>query len=72
MLKFKNNRFELLRVLREFVNREMSNAKVNVDLEQDVAEFLTEVTDRRRTRRLKLIRRELDEWISAWAAEKRK
>jgi len=62
-MKFKTDRLELLKELRALILQEMNNSKVNVDLEYDVAEFLTEVKDKRRLRRLKLVRRELDKWI---------
>jgi hypothetical protein len=63
MIKFRNNKLELLKELQKIVSQEMSNAKMNVEFEQDVAEFLTEVVDKKRFRRLKMIRRELDSWI---------
>jgi len=62
-MKFQRDRLELLKTLREFVLEEMNNAKVNVDLEYDVSEVLTEITDRKRARRLGLVRRELEKWI---------
>lgn len=63
MLKFKDNKLELLRELRRMLSDDINNVAVNVDLEEEVADFLTEVTDKRRARRLKLVRKELDKWI---------
>lgn len=72
MMKFKTDKVELLKVLRDLVCEEMSNAKMNVELESEVAEFLTEMTDKRRSRRLKLVRGALDKWINEMVAEKKK
>lgn len=63
MLKFKDNKLELLRELRRMLTEDINNVDVNVDLQEDVADFLADVTDKRRHRRLKLVRKELDKWI---------
>lgn len=72
MMKFKTDKVELLKELRKLISEELDNTKLNVNLESEVAEFLTEVTDRRRSRRLKMVRRALDEWIDEIVVEKRK
>jgi hypothetical protein len=72
MMKFKTDKVELLKELRKLVSEELGNAKMNVYLESEVAEFLTEVTDRRRSHRLKLVGRALDNWIDEMVAEKKK
>lgn len=61
MFKFKKDRVLLLKALRDLVNESMD---VNPLLEEDVSEFLTELTNKRNARRLKIIRRELDKWIT--------
>ena len=63
MLKFKKDRVLLLRALRELVTENMDNADINSYLEEEVAEFIIEIKDKRRFRRLKLIRKELDKFI---------
>jgi len=63
MMKFKNNKLELFKELRKLVTENLNNANVNVDLEYEVAELLTEITDKRKLRRLKLVRKELDKLI---------
>jgi hypothetical protein len=63
MLNFKKNKVLLLRVLRDLVTEHMDNASINSYLEQEVAEFLIEIKDKRRIRKLKQIRKELDKFI---------
>ena len=64
MLKFKNNKMLLLKALREIVTENMDHRLLETSIEQDVAEFLTEIKDKKRYRRLKSIRKELDRWIN--------
>lgn len=71
MMKFKKDKVELLKELRKLVTDNLDNAGVKVDLEYEVAELLTEVTDKRRFRRLKMVRRELDKWIDELASEQK-
>jgi len=49
--------------LRELVNEEIRNSAADFSFEQDVSEFITEITDKKRARRLKNIRKEVDSWI---------
>lgn len=63
IMKFKNDKLELLKELRRLVTQQLDNANVKVDLEYEVAGLLTEVKDRTRYRRLHLVRRELDKWL---------
>jgi len=71
MLNFKKDRVTLLKALRDLVEEGICNFDVNVDLEEEVAEFLSEVKDRRRVRKLKVIRRELDTFIEEVSYQKR-
>ena len=61
MMKFKKSKIDLLKELRVLVTENMAAADLNP--EEDVSEFMEEITDKRRARRLKLIRRELDNLI---------
>lgn len=54
----------LLKALREIVTENMDHRLLETSIEQDVAEFLTEIKDKKRYRRLKSIRKELDRWIN--------
>jgi hypothetical protein len=64
MLKFKNNRLVLLKTLRELVSDAIENADINPVFEEDVSKLILDITDKRRVRRLKLIRKELDVFIN--------
>lgn len=64
MFKYKEDRVLLLRALRDLVTENMDASSMNPFAEQDVAEYLTEVTDKRRARKLKYLRRELDQYIA--------
>ena len=63
MLKFKKDRLLLLKALRELVSEDMENSEINPHLDQEVSEFMIEITDKRRYKRLKSIRKELDKYI---------
>ena len=63
MQKYKQSRVELLKVLCKIVNEEMDYASINKDIEEDVSNFLTDITDKRRIRYLKSVRKELEKWI---------
>lgn len=63
MINFKKDRVLLLKALQELVSECIENSSINPDFERDVAEFLIEITDKRRSRRLKKIRKELDNFI---------
>jgi hypothetical protein len=71
MHKFKKDRLVLLQTLRDLVKEEISNSSINDVLEYEVAEFIAEVKDRRRTRRLKQILKEVDKWIDDVDAERK-
>jgi hypothetical protein len=64
MNKFRQDRLVLLKALFGLVNEALDNSDINPYIEQDVAEFLTEIKDKRHKRNLKIIRRELDRWIN--------
>jgi len=64
MKNFKKDRVSLLKALRDLVTEDMDNASsINPNWDQDVANFIMEIKDKRRIRRLKLIRKELDKFI---------
>lgn len=71
MMKFKKDKVKLLKELRELVIDNLDNAGVKVDLEYEVAELLTEITDKRRFRRLKTVCKELNKWIDELVSEKK-
>lgn len=71
MLNFKKDRVTLLKALRDLVEEEIYNFDINVDLEEEVAEFLSEVKDKRRHRKLKTIRRELDKFIDEVTSQRK-
>jgi len=71
MLSFKKDRVALLKALRDLVTEGIRNSDVSVDLDEEVAELLTEVKDRRRVRKLKTIRRELDKFIDEVVSQRK-
>ena len=63
MKNFKKDRVLLLKALRDLVSECIEYTSINSNFEQDVAEFFIEFTDKKRSRRLKKIRKELDNFI---------
>jgi hypothetical protein len=63
MKNFKKDRVLLLKALRDLVSECIEYSSINPNFEQDVAEFFIEFTDKKRSRRLKKIRKELDNFI---------
>ena len=72
MAKFKTDKVTLLKLLRNLVSEGIDNAKVNVELESEVAELISDLTDKRRVRRLKSLRRDVDKWIDELKDSKKK
>ena len=72
MAKFKTDKVTLLKLLRNWVSEGIDNAKVNVELESEVAELISDLTDKRRLRRLKALRRDVDKWIDELKDSKKK
>lgn len=64
MPNFKKDNVVLLKVLRNLVKENIDASKVNMVMEQDVAEYITEMTDKRRIRKLKELNRALDKYIA--------
>ena len=62
MVNFKKNRVSLLAALKTFVQEGLEHASV-VPMEEEVADLVIELTDRRRKRRLKKINEALKEWL---------
>lgn len=71
MSKFKNDRILLLRVLRDLVTENMDFGIVNSYIESDVADLISEIVDKKRIRRLKKVRKELDEMIEEMIIEEK-
>lgn len=71
MLNFKKDRVLLLRVLRDIVTENMGYSDVNPYIDEDVADLITEIKDKRKCRKLKLVRNELDKMIKEMAAEQK-
>jgi len=63
MFKFKKDRVLLLKALRELVAEDVKNSSIDPFLEEDVSDFLAEMRDKKRIRRLKQMQKELNEWI---------
>lgn len=53
----------LLKALRDLISEGMACGNINPLLDQEVSEFIVEVTDKKRLRRLKNLRQELDKFI---------
>ncbi len=64
MSKIRRDQIDLMRKLRKVISECIDNASVNPEIEEDVSEFLTEVVDKRRHRKLKQLKNELDEFIT--------
>jgi len=71
MLNFKKNKVLLLKTLRNIVTDEIDNASIDPSMEEEVAEFLTDVKDKRKVRQLKAIRKELDTFIKEVESSKK-
>jgi hypothetical protein len=63
MFKFKKDRVLLLKALRELVAEDVKNSSIDPFLEEDVSDFLADMRDKKRIRRLKEIQKALNEWI---------
>jgi hypothetical protein len=62
-INYKKNRVLLLKELRQLVSENIDNSSIDPFLEQEISEFITEVKDKRKVRKLKIIRHALDEFI---------
>jgi hypothetical protein len=63
MFKFKKDRILLLKALREIVAENMEASDIDPRIDEDVSEYMIEVTDKKRARRLKMMMKELDKLI---------
>ena len=70
-MNFKKDKILLLKALRELVSEDMENSEINPYMDQEVSEFMIEITDKRRVRRLKSMRKELDKYIEEIEEERR-
>jgi hypothetical protein len=64
MSKIRRDQIALMQELRKVVTKCIDNASVKVELEEEVADLLTEVVDQRQARKLKKLRSELDGFIN--------
>jgi hypothetical protein len=71
MPNFKKDNMVLLKVLRDLITENMDASKINPFLDHDVSEFITDITDKRRFRRLRDMRRALDTYIEAQEVQER-
>jgi len=71
MLNFKKDRVLLLKALRDLVTEAVDDASISVELDEEVAEFLTKTKDKRRLRKLKMLRREVSKYIEEVASQKK-
>lgn len=63
MFKFKKDRVLLLRELQQLVNESIDASKMNPQSDEEVSYYMIDVTDKRRARKLKVIKQELEKWI---------
>jgi hypothetical protein len=63
VLRIRNNKLELLKVLRDHVSDSLVNAEINSNLESEVAEMIADMQDKKAVKLLKVAKRELDKWI---------
>lgn len=70
-MNFKKDKILLLKALRELVSEDMENSEINPYMDQEVSEFMIEITDKRRLKRLKSMRKELDKYIDEVTLEQK-
>jgi glutamate synthase domain-containing protein 3 len=63
-LKLKKDKVSLLKSLMDLVLDNIENSKIYPQLEQDIAEFVTEIRSKKRVRYLKSLKRELNKMIN--------
>jgi hypothetical protein len=66
LVKIKYDKLELLKVIFEFINDWQQYSEVNVELESEVAEVLTEMKNKKKRNLLKAVHEELGKWINSW------
>ncbi len=71
MTKFEKDKVVLLKTLRDLVDENIDYADVRDGDDLEAAEFIMELKDKRRVRRLKKIGRALDKLISDTVAEEK-
>ena len=70
MMNFKKDRVSLLTALKSFVQEGLEHASV-APMDEEVAALVIELSDRRRTRKLKKINEALKEWIDEMVREEK-
>lgn len=69
-MNFKKDRVSLLAALKSFVQEGLEHASV-APMDDEIAALVIELTDRRRTRKLKKINEALKEWIAEMVQEEK-
>ena len=72
MIKFKKDKISLLKALQELVEENIKVSIIDIFSKEEVSDYMTKITDKRRIRRLKAINRELDKLIDATSEETKK
>lgn len=71
MLNYKKDKVLLLRIIRDIITENIGYGNVNPYIDEDVADLVTEIKDKRKCRKLKLVRNELDKLIKEMATEQK-
>lgn len=70
MFNFKKDKAEILKTLYKLVRENLEFGDVNVDSESDMAEFVSDLRERKRIRKLRKLKLEVEKWMKEMAAEK--
>ena len=65
IMKFTKDNALMFETLQDLVKETINNASINSMLDEEVSEFMLEVTDKRRLRKMKKLKLELDEFIKS-------
>jgi hypothetical protein len=71
MLNSKKDKVVLLKALRNLVKENLEFGAVNIYMESDVGEVMTDLCDRKRLRNLKKLQRATDNWMKELEVEHR-
>ena len=69
MIKIKNNKLNLLKVILDHVKDSLVNTEINPNVESEVTEMFDHIQDRKEVKQLKLIQKELIKWIKDMESE---
>lgn len=70
MFKFKKDRILLLKELHEIVKDAIEASSIDIYQEEEISDYMIEITDKRRIRKLKTINKEIDKWLNELTHEK--